>query len=95
MLAYLIFLLVIAWSWRAGKKNQSNLFNRLKKWPLILVTMQVVLGIFTVLESTSVGAAKFGLFGWLAVLHQLTGMLLLLLVLALYYLQKPVEKPGK
>ncbi len=90
-LAYIIFILVIWWWFKARKEISSASFNRAKKWPLILVIMQVVLGIVTVLNSTSIVPGKFGVFEWFAELHQLTGMLLLLSLVAVLYILKPAK----
>jgi cytochrome c oxidase assembly protein subunit 15 len=88
-LAYIIFILIVVWWWKAGKEKISPAFNKTKNWLVILVFTQVVLGILTVLNSTSTVAGKFGVFEWLAELHQLTGMLLLLCLLAALYIVKP------
>jgi cytochrome c oxidase assembly protein subunit 15 len=53
------------------------------------VLAQVVLGITSVLSSSGIIAGKWGLFEWMAQLHQLAGMLYLLtLVTMLYLVQK-------
>jgi cytochrome c oxidase assembly protein subunit 15 len=85
-LAYIIFILIVAWWWKARMENISPAFNKAKNWLLILVLSQVVLGILTVLNSTSIVAGKFGVFEWLAELHQLTGMLLLMCLLSVLYI---------
>jgi len=89
MLAYILFILILTWWWMARKENVSASFDKAKKWPPILVITQVVLGILTVVNSTSIVPGKFGAFGWLAELHQLTGMLLLLSMLSVIYILKP------
>lgn len=91
-LAYILFILIVVWWWKARKENFSSVFKKAKNWLLILVITQVVLGILTVLNSTSIVAGKFGAFEWLAELHQLTGMLLLLCLLAVLYILKPALK---
>jgi cytochrome c oxidase assembly protein subunit 15 len=76
--------------WRkATAINGSFAFNKAKHWPLILVVAQVALGITTVLSSTGIVLGKFGSFEFLAELHQLTGMLLLLSLCAIIYILKP------
>ena len=88
-LAYILFLLIVVWSLRLFKINGSHLFNRYKKWPMIIVFLQVVLGIASVLFSLQIVPGKWGVFEWMAQLHQLTGMLLLLsLVMMLFLLNK-------
>ncbi|HEY6977994.1 MAG TPA: COX15/CtaA family protein [Chitinophagaceae bacterium] len=88
-IAYILVILILAWWFKARKEKFSVSFNEAKKWPPILVLVQVVLGIFTVVSSTSIVLGKFGVFEWLAMLHQLTGMLLLLSVISVIYILKP------
>jgi len=89
LLAYLLFALIIAWWWKAKKITASATLNKAKKWPLILVIAQVILGIITVLTSELIIVGQFGIFEFFAELHQLTGMLLLLSFTAIIYLLKP------
>jgi cytochrome c oxidase assembly protein subunit 15 len=77
-LAYLIALLIIIWWFSAKTISYSPAFNKAKNLALFFVIAQVVLGILTVLNSTKIEVGRFGLFEWLAEIHQLTGMLLLL-----------------
>jgi cytochrome c oxidase assembly protein subunit 15 len=84
-LAYLIFILILIWWWRAKKIN-SFAFNKVKHWPLVFVGAQVLLGVLAVLNSPNIALGKFGLFETLALLHQLTGMLLLLSLVSVFYL---------
>ncbi|MFN3667566.1 MAG: hypothetical protein ACK4S0_15495, partial [Sediminibacterium sp.] len=59
------------------------------RWPLLLVVMQVLLGILAVLTSKGIVPNQWGNFEWMAQLHQLTGMCLLLsLVATLFVLRK-------
>ena len=88
-LAYLLLVLTLVWSFRLFKYDGTELFNRFRKWPMIIVLAQVVLGITSVLSSSGIIAGKWGLFEWMAQLHQLAGMLYLLtLVTMLYLVQK-------
>jgi heme a synthase len=89
MLAYIIFILVCIWWWKARKETSSTAFKKAKKFPLVFVLLQVLLGILTVINSTSIVAGKFGVFEWLAEFHQLVGMLLLLSMLTVLYILKP------
>ncbi len=91
-LAYIIFILVIIWWRKAVKQKDSPAFNIAKKWPVILVFTQVMLGIITVVSSTSIVPGNFGVFEWFAELHQLTGMLLLLSMLSVIYVLKPAAR---
>jgi heme a synthase len=87
-LAYIIFIMVIIWWRKAVKTTTSAAFNKAKKWALILVCTQVLLGILTVLSSTNIVMGQFGAFEFLAELHQLTGMLLLLSFTSVIYILK-------
>lgn len=92
ILAYIILVLVIAWWLKAKRERSSAAFTKVKNWPLIFVVMQVLLGIFAVLSSTKIVAGNFGIFEWLAELHQLVGMLLLLAMLrVIYYLKSGIK----
>jgi cytochrome c oxidase assembly protein subunit 15 len=85
MLAYLLFLSVVFW-WFSAKKSKGDLFFRtFRNVPLIIVSIQLVLGILTVLNSTD--KHSLILFG---VLHQFTAMLLLSsLIVNIYLLGVP------
>ena len=84
-LAYIIFVLILIW-WQQAKKINSNSFDKVKNWPLIFVCVQVILGVLAILNSRNIVLGKFGVFEILAFLHQLTGMLLLLSLISVYYL---------
>ena len=85
-LAYLIALFVLIWWFAAKSISYSSAFNKAKNLALFFVITQVTLGIFTVLSSPEMVAGKFGIFEWLAEMHQLTGMLLLLSMVAVVYI---------
>jgi len=87
-LAYLLAILVVAWTVSAVKQNSSRLFNRIKWLPLLLMVMQVALGVFTVLTSLQKKPQHWGLFEWNAQLHQVVGMLLLLSLVSVFFLHK-------
>lgn len=93
-LGYLILLLTIVWTWLAWKnKSGSSLFNKTKMYPVTLVFIQVALGIVAVLTSIKIIPNQWGVFEWMALIHQLIAMLYLLsLILMLYLLQgKPAR----
>ena len=87
-IAYLLLTLLIYWFAKAviiGRNNQTSTLNKTKWWPFILVTLQVTLGIITVLSSSLIVPGRFGTFEILAELHQLVAMFLLMsLVVNLY-----------
>lgn len=85
-LAYLVALFIIIWWFTARPISYSSAFNKAKNFALFLVIAQVALGIFTVLNSPKMVAGKFGIFEWFAEMHQLTGMLLLLAMVAVVYI---------
>jgi cytochrome c oxidase assembly protein subunit 15 len=83
-IAYFLFILIILWYRRALKLSASSLFRTWRRLPVVLVTVQVVLGIFTVVYSPDKNILL-----WLGVAHQFVAMLLLLsLVLTKYLLKR-------
>ena len=88
MLAYILIALILIWSWKAFKVNGSNLFSKTKWLPLLLVTIQLVLGVFSVLTSIKIVPNHWGVFEWMAQLHQLIAMFLLLSLIWMLYLVK-------
>lgn len=91
-LAYVITLFMVIWWIAARSISSSPAFSKAKNLALFFVIMQVALGIFTVLNSPKMVAGTFGVFEWLAELHQLTGMLLLLAMIAIVYIVGKKEK---
>ncbi|MBV9988869.1 MAG: COX15/CtaA family protein [Chitinophagaceae bacterium] len=88
-LAYLLWLLILLWTIRLMRTKGSDLFNKTKWLPMAVVTTQAILGIATVLTSLKIVPGRWGVFEWMAQLHQLVGMLLLLsLVWTLFLLKK-------
>ncbi len=95
-LAYIIALAIIGWWFSAKSVSYSGAFNKAKNLTVLLVLLQVLLGILTVVNSPKMTAGKFGPFEWLAQLHQLTGMLLLLnLVGVIYIISKKPDLQNK
>ena len=88
-LAYLISLFIFIWTWKAYRINGTKLFQRSRWLPLLIVLLQVLLGIFTVLNSI-----KQDTFLWLAIAHQFVAMLLLLSLVFIVYIvrSRPVSK---
>jgi len=85
-LAYLVTILVIAWTWNAYKLRGTRLFEKTRWMALSLVLLQVILGILTVLNSINPGR-----FLWLAVAHQFIAMLLLLALFFMLYIIRPIK----
>ena len=85
-LAYTIGIAVFYGWWKAKRNLSSNLLKKSINFTFFVVLLQIALGILTLLSSTKIVAGKFGLFEWMAQLHQLTGMLLLLSLTTVAYL---------
>ena len=85
-LAYLLTIGIFSWWWKSRKISYSPSFNIAKNLSMIFVLLQVTLGIFSVITSPGIIPGKFGLFEWMAQLHQLVGMLLLLSFAAVLYI---------
>ncbi len=87
-LAYILLAAIIFLSYQLYKMAGSAWFTHARKWPLMLVLLQVTLGIFSVLTSTGIIPGVWGTFEWMAQLHQLVAMLLLLSLIQLLFLIK-------
>ena len=86
-LAYLIFILTCVLTWKIYNKSlMTALLNKFKVIPLILVIIQAVLGILSLKTSVGIIPNRWGPFEWLAQLHQVTGMLLALSYITLFYI---------
>lgn len=79
-LAYLILFCMCLFTWRAAKVVRAFYL------PLALTLTQVLLGIGAVLFSPRIQIGRWGVFEWMAQLHQLVGMFLALMVLYVFYL---------
>lgn len=85
LLAYLLTALIFTWFFLTRQLPVNTWLFCLKSYPLMLVILQVCLGIACLLNSEE------PIFIWLAVLHQLNGILLLLsMVAALYFSRKVI-----
>jgi cytochrome c oxidase assembly protein subunit 15 len=60
--------------------------------PIAIVFVQVMLGILTVLSSVNIVPGTWSVFEWLAELHQLFGMLLLLSLVSLLFAVRSTKK---
>jgi len=87
-IAYLLVVLIIVWTIRSLKTVATPAFEKARWTPAVFVLLQAVLGVFTVLTSISIRPAIWNVFEWMAQLHQLVAILLLLSLFAvLYFLQ--------
>jgi cytochrome c oxidase assembly protein subunit 15 len=91
-LAYLLLVLIVIYSFKLFRINGNAFWNLMRRMPLTFVLFQVALGIFTVLSSAQIMPGVWAGFEWLAQLHQLVGMLLLLSVVNIIYITK--ESPA-
>jgi len=91
-LAYLIFCAVLIWSAQAlgaARRNGSRLLKRAALATLCVTAAQVLLGILTVLHAPLMTQNRFGSFEWLAELHQMTAVFLLIcLVVNVYVIRR-------
>ena len=80
-LAYLLLIVVGLFYFRSGNINGNPAFKKLRLALPVLIMVQVVLGIFTVLNAT-----HNHYFIWLGVFHQFTAMLLVICIISLMYI---------
>lgn len=85
-LAYIILALLVMLTVRMQKIPLSPLLAKTRRLPLVIVSMQVMLGILSVITSTNIVPGRWGSFEWMAQLHQLVAMLLLLSLVWILYL---------
>jgi cytochrome c oxidase assembly protein subunit 15 len=92
-LAYLLLALGIAITYALYKLPKSSA-TLSKTWyfPAMILLVQIILGILSVLSSTGIVPNQWGTFEWMAQLHQLTGMVLLLSFVYLLYLTTSGKK---
>jgi heme a synthase len=89
-LAYILLLLVAIWTAYAFRLRQPiSVFARTRYLPSILITLQVLLGIFSLLTSPTIVPNNWGSFEWLALLHQVVGMIFLLSLVGILYFLSP------
>lgn len=86
-IAYVLFVLVVWQSSRLLRFSKSSGWIG-KTWyiPLLLVVIQVLLGILTVVTSPEIVPGKWGLFEWLAQIHQVVALFLLMSQMMMAYL---------
>ncbi len=85
MVAYVLVLSTLAWTFLSFKTNTSVLFRTTRLLPLVFIILQLVLGIMTVLFSLQITANQWGAFEWMAQLHQVVALFFLMsLALNLY-----------
>jgi cytochrome c oxidase assembly protein subunit 15 len=87
-IAYILLALVIYWTLQLFRINGGSFFNRIKIFPILLIVLQVLLGIASLLYARSIIPGVWGIFEWMAQIHQLVGMSLLLSLVATYYVMR-------
>lgn len=86
-LAYLLLVLIIIWTFNSFRiTTLCSYFTQTRWLPATLILLQVILGMFAVLSSTYIIPNSWGRFEWIAALHQVTGMLTLLVMVWMLYL---------
>jgi len=90
-LAYILLAVVIYWVAQMRKIKGNLFWSNVNTLPLYFVLLQVLLGVFSVLTSKNIIPGTWGNFEWMAQLHQLVGMLLLLSVVNIIYATKSVR----
>ena len=90
-LAYFLLVAIGMFTYRLWQSRPSGVLARVQFQPAIMVLLQVVLGISSLLTSRYIVPGKWGAFEWAAQLHQLTGMVLLLVMVRFLYLIRPEQ----
>jgi cytochrome c oxidase assembly protein subunit 15 len=94
-LAYLLFAMVAIWTFLAFRvRAATTAFTRWRRLPLAVVTLQVLLGISSLLTSPGIVARQWVAFDWLALIHQTTGLLFLVTMVWMLYLVLPAKRPA-
>lgn len=93
-LAYTLLVLVLIWTGIAFRARPvTPAFQRLRWLPLAVIMAQIILGICSLLTSPGIIARQWVAFDWLALIHQMTGLLFLVTMVGMLYLVVP-GKPG-
>ena len=91
-LAYLILIGICAWTLRLFRSGIIRSQRMRLLYPLGLVLLQILLGILALLLAPGIVANRWGAFDWIALLHQLNGMLLLFSLIYAIYVLRPSMK---
>ena len=88
-IAYLLFVCIVLWLLQSFKTAGGYQFRVVRIIPALFIFIQICLGIATVLTSAWIRPTSWNIFEWMAELHQLTAIFLVLsLITALFYLQR-------
>jgi len=89
-LAYTLLVLVLVWTGIAFRvRPVTPAFQRLRGLPLAVIMVQITLGICSLLTSPGIIARQWVAFDWLALIHQMTGLLFLVTMVGMLYLVVP------
>ncbi|MFT4093235.1 MAG: COX15/CtaA family protein [Niabella sp.] len=78
-LAYILFILVVAYTIRLSKQPTGSALYKMRYWPLAITLLQVTLGVLTIINYLTPDKL------WLAIAHQLVGILLLISLELVYF----------
>lgn len=88
-LAYILLVATVIFTIRLFRLSKTSAALRKIRWiPLVLILFQAVLGIVAVVSSPRIVPNHWGLFEWVAQLHQVVAMLFLLSLITILYLTK-------
>jgi cytochrome c oxidase assembly protein subunit 15 len=91
-LAYTLFLMVLIWTGMAmGVRPAPASFLRVRWLPVMVISLQILLGISSLLASPGIIARQWVAFDWLALTHQVVGLLFLVTMVGMLYLVVPVK----
>lgn len=86
MLAYLLVVLIIVWTLISFQVKSSRLFKSARILPFVFILFQLLLGILTVLNSLKIVPNQWNAFEWMAQLHQIVAIFVLLSLAFVAYL---------
>lgn len=86
MLAYLLVVLIIVWTLISFQVKSSRLFRSARILPFVFILFQLLLGILTVLNSLKIVPNQWNAFEWMAQLHQIVAIFVLLSLAFVAYL---------
>ena len=92
LLAYLLVVLIVLWTIQAFRSDATSLFKAARILPFIFIVLQLLLGILTVLNSLKIVPNGWGPFEWMAQLHQVVAIFLLLSLTLVLYLLSSKQK---
>lgn len=88
-IAYVLLLMTIYITVRMYRvPRPSSTFRRIRLWPVLLISLQALLGVSALITSTQIIPNQWGMFEWVALLHQLVAMLFLLALITILYITR-------